>query len=295
MKLKRLLTGLDFSLADRSLLAVNAFLCQHLAVQKCYFVHVTDHFVLPQHIKAQFAHLFAPDLPVDELLRQKLQMELLESGISELLPEWEINVLEGKPEPTLLHWIEVKNPDLVLMGNKVEAGSGGVLPRRLARRTPSEVLFIPETFARPIKRIVVAIDFSEYSARALKKALDLAQHITDVQIEALYVVELPPSGFYLNERELSAYNEMVKQTAQKTWESFAQAHAFDHAPLQFSLRDNHYQSTAQAISDAAAEQQADLLILGALGHTAIEVLLFGSVTERVLDYCKDIPIWVVRY
>ncbi len=294
MRLKRILSGLDFSLADRALLTMNAFLCSHLKVQKCYFVHVTDHLVLPRDIRARFAHLFAPEVPVDEVLRQRIEQQIRDSGLEELLPDWEVNILEGKPEEALLHWIEVKKPDLVLMGNKLEAGSGGVLPRRLARRTPAEVMFIPETFVRTIRHIVVAIDFSEPSAQALHKALAFAKCIPEARVQPLYVVELPPSGFYLNERELESYNEMVKATARQTWAEFAKANGFDRAGLECTFRDNHYQSTAQAISDYVSEVQADLLMLGARGHSALEVLLFGSVTERVLDYTKDVPVWVVR-
>ncbi len=294
MRLNRILTGLDFSLADRALLAMNAFLCSHFPVQKCYFVHVTDHLVLPDDIVARFAHLFAPDTPVDEVLRQRIERQIVEGGLEELLPQWEVNILEGQPESRLLHWIEVKKPDLVLMGNKIEAGSGGVLPRRLARRTPAEVMFVPETFIRPIRHIVVAIDFSQPSAEALKKALAFAKNLPEARVEPLYVVELPPSGFYLNERELSSYNEMVKATARQTWAEFAKAYGFDKAGITCTFRDNNYQSTAQAITDYASEKQADLLMLGARGHSALEVLLFGSVTERVLDYAKEMPVWVVR-
>ncbi len=294
MRLKRILTGLDFSLADRALLATNAFLCTHLSVEKCYFVHVTDHLVRPQHLRAHFARLFAPDMPVDEVLRKRLESKILDNGLDEIFPEWEIDILEGQPEQQLLHWIEVKQPDLVLMGNKLEAGSGGVLPRRLARRTTAEVVFVPETFIRPIRHLLVAIDFSENAAHALRRALAFAKNLPQARVEPLYVVELPPSGFYLNEQELEAYNEMVKATARQTWEAFAAAFGFDQEALDCTFKDNHYMSTAQAITDYATESGADLLMIGARGHSAIEVLLFGSVTERVLDHCKDLPVWVVR-
>ena len=46
--------------------------------------------------------------------------------------------------------------------------------------------------------------------------------------------------------------------------------------------------------DYAYDKKADLIVMGAKGHSQVELLLMGSVTEKVLAVNESIPTLVVK-
>ena len=139
----------------------------------------------------------------------------------------------------------------------------------------------------PFERILAAIDGSESSDRAFGKALELAQltraHLTALAIEG----PLPAYAATVGEvdevkREKDTFFRALAARAQ------AQAEATG-VPLEVEIRVGH---PAEVISQYAAVERYDLVVLGHRGHFLRDHLL-GSTADRVAEHAPC-PVMIVR-
>jgi nucleotide-binding universal stress UspA family protein len=139
----------------------------------------------------------------------------------------------------------------------------------------------------PFERILVAIDGSEASDRALRKAIELARlanaHLTALAIEG----PLPAYAATIGEVD------EVKREKDRFFNALA-LRAGDQADaagieLEVELRAGH---AAEVISDFAAAGGFDLVVLGHRAHFLRDHLL-GSTAERVAEHAPC-PVMIVR-
>jgi len=139
----------------------------------------------------------------------------------------------------------------------------------------------------PFERIVVAIDGSEPSDRALAKALELAA-LTRAKLVAL-AVEGPLPAYAATVGEV----EEVKREKDAFFGALAdrvrrEAQAAG-VPIEVELRAGH---AAELIVRYADERGADLIVLGHRGHFLRDHLL-GSTADRVSEHASC-PVMIVR-
>lgn len=133
-------------------------------------------------------------------------------------------------------------------------------------------------FACPLargERILVALDGSEYSDKALDQALSMAK-ICNSQVYAISVVDLYPEQMELApallekmSADVSATLEAAKQKADK--ENIA-CETIVHMGM----------SANDAIIKEAKEKQVDLIVMGTHGRTGLKKAIMGSVAQRVI-------------
>ncbi|WOF15958.1 universal stress protein [Methanoplanus sp. FWC-SCC4] len=139
------------------------------------------------------------------------------------------------------------------------------------------------------KTILVAIDGSEVSKKALEAAIDEAK-IRSSRLNAVYVIET--GGFEsiptdsASELIYSRF-ESVGQTALKEGEELAEKH---NLQLNTFIKQGH---AGEEILSLADEIKADLIVMGTKGKSNIDRMLIGSVTEYVISHCK-VSTMVVR-
>ena len=291
---KRTLVALDLSEMDRRLLAHTAALRGPLAMEKIYFVHIIRDLNMPRNAEVQFIKLFAPEHPIDEQVRKKLNLDveaaLGENGSSTT----QIEVIEGKPYEKLIHWTQVKEIDLLVVGRKIQSKGSGITARRVARKAGCNVLFVPENATDNIRRIIVPIDFSENAARALRTALRLKTQLKAPTVQALYIVDMPPGDYYMEPRESSGFRMILLDSARSAYRDFLQKYHLDGNAVEGVFLENNFVNVAAHINQYAREQEADLIVVGAQGHTALENFLYGSVTESLVERSRETPILIVR-
>ena len=143
------------------------------------------------------------------------------------------------------------------------------------------------------RRILVPIDFSPPSDRALLYAKALATEFT-APLELLHVIEDRlmagpwPNEVYLGELPRIREN-LVKEAERRLAETIE------------SLANHGIKSTgqvligspSQVIIEQADATNADLIVMGTHGRTGITHLLIGSVAERVIRHAPC-PVFVVR-
>ena len=132
--------------------------------------------------------------------------------------------------------------------------------------------------ASPLRRIIVATDGSEASAKALRFVLSKLQPDRStgkgvrvpIHVSVLHVL---PLIMYPGLKEGS--KKLLEQNVQKLTKA-----GFTAEPLCY------LGNPAEEIMKAASQQQADLIVMGAKGLGAIARFLIGSVSTRVVQHAK---------
>ncbi len=143
------------------------------------------------------------------------------------------------------------------------------------------------TKAEDFQRIILPVDGSDGSTRAVAKALHLAKE-TGVDVTALHVMEFP----YLASTELSYTYPDIMQTIKKEGNAM-----LDKVKKQGSKMGIHVNTKlVEGIPDDQIIKEAnkdDLIVMGCKGKTALSRILVGSVCEKVLHHSKS-PVMVIR-
>ncbi|MBM6405659.1 universal stress protein [Phycicoccus sp. CSK15P-2] len=180
---------------------------------------------------------------------------------------------------------------LLVMGSPAHRGFGSVVMPVMAH-AHCPVLVVPAgTAARRARHVVVGVDGSEPSLRALDFALGAVDpdggSVTCVvawrsEIETGMLVTYPvvDSFVEIDDRYAAALDEAVARVAP------------DHPDVPTTTVVRHG-PTAAVLADVALEQDADLLVVGSRGHGGFAGLLLGSVSRRVVG-SADRPVAVVH-
>jgi nucleotide-binding universal stress UspA family protein len=145
------------------------------------------------------------------------------------------------------------------------------------------------------KRILAALDGSRSSRLALDEALKIAA-ASDATVFAVSVVE--HAGRLTDINLGPVYNPETESAISET-----AAVALEEAAELFKLRRVHGttraievygEEIAPALKRAAAECDADLIVMGTAGRRGMERILLGSVAESLLR-SSDRPILLVRH
>lgn len=141
-----------------------------------------------------------------------------------------------------------------------------------------------------MKRILVAIDFSSHSDLALDLAVEFAKkfdakldllHVFDLPIPVVnpYEIAVPPA--YVKDAEESARQKLEERRVKVAAAGVETEAHLASAPI------------ATAITEAASETNADLVVVGTHGHTGLKHALLGSVAERIVRHAPC-PVLTVK-
>ncbi|WP_020537788.1 universal stress protein [Lewinella cohaerens] len=296
LEVKQLLMGLEMGGADEALLQYLDFLSEIIPVNAGFFLHVVPEFDL---LTPMFRKEVMPLSGVN-ILKETL-VNRMGGEISRLLTNGRIKsvkykVDEGSPLEELLIEAEALTPDLVVIGQKRFANSHGILAKNLARKVTSNALVVPEQARRSLRTILVPVDFSAYSARALKAAVAINKRLAEpARILALNVYEMPNVSAYMMSKTETEFRRMVEEDRMAAFDAFIATHLSEgEENVEQQLVEKDRPGIAHYVMDYAKEQDVDFIVMGARGHSKVELLLLGSVTESVLAGNKHIPTLVVK-
>lgn len=143
--------------------------------------------------------------------------------------------------------------------------------------------------------IVVGIDFSELSDRALDQALEMASLREGAEVHALYVEPDLWSGLALAPALGVADAEATAGKVADRCRQRVERMAPHLRKRQIRRVVAHFRrgSPAENVAQLAADLDADLVVVGSHGHRGLERLILGSVAERVSRLARC-PVWIVR-
>jgi len=131
-----------------------------------------------------------------------------------------------------------------------------------------------------IKKVLVPIDFSDYSKSALKYAVDFAKSF-GAEIVLVYVVEpiVYPPDFSMGQMAIPAISIEWDNRAKEELTKLAESEMTKGIKVKTVLRTG---KPFVEIIETAVEEDIDLIIIATHGHTGVEHILFGSTAEKVV-------------
>ncbi len=290
-KLNRLMVGLDLSEMDTTLINYAAFLCSGFPVEKIYFIHVEKSLDIPEEILQDTGSSF---IPADERLCAMLEEKI--KPVFDALPnvQTRVQVVEGQPLKELLRWSKLKSVDLILVGRKLQLRGSGVLPEKLLRVGKVSMLFVPENAQPALRRVVVSLDYSDYSLMALENILLSVGANPGVEIICLHVYQVPTGYITLGISYVDFDKRMqnfAREKFDRVLERFPELGGQNALRL---IRQEQGEDAGELIVLEAKRAKADLLVIGAKGKSAAALLVLGSTTEKVLRSNDDIPLVVFK-
>lgn len=142
-----------------------------------------------------------------------------------------------------------------------------------------------------LNRILVPIDFSEHSKRALQYAIPFAQQFK-ASIDLLYVVEptVYPADFSFGQVGFPAIEEELRKRGAEELDELLGKEIGGRVMAKRAIRTG---KAFYEINQYARDEKMDLIIIATHGHTGIEHALFGSTAEKVVRKAPC-PVLVVR-
>jgi universal stress protein A len=129
------------------------------------------------------------------------------------------------------------------------------------------------------EKILVPVDFSEHSARAVDHAVDLAKAFGG-SIDLLHCYQInaggiSPYGLVIPE----SLDKEVREAALAKLDEWRAKIAADGVPVEADISPVF---PSEAISNRAREISADVIVMGTRGLTGMKHVLLGSVAERTI-------------
>ena len=160
------------------------------------------------------------------------------------------------------------------------------------------------------KKILVGVDASENSERAVSYVGDILGNSPDFLVQLLAIERPPERDFFADE---DSWKKACKEHEQKMYSflkksrSVLESKGFPASAIKeqyiVSCRSPIHEqvaycspgtSIAQEILKVQEEQGFGTVVVGRRGVSKAEEFLFGSVSNRIVHYAKDCSIWVVQ-
>lgn len=201
------------------------------------------------------------------------------------------HLVEGVPGAAILGVAQKVGTDLIAVGSRGLGRAASLLlgsvSTEVVHQAGVPVLVARDGQPRPVRRVLVGVDGSQHSARALKFAAAVAP---EGDVVAMHVVHLSPEAYHLFAQADVSLDVAVERTARDVVSSTAELAGV--APERVTPMSAAGQ-TAECLLNECKTGDYDLLVVGSRGLSVIGELFLGSVSERVLRLAHN-PVVVVK-
>jgi nucleotide-binding universal stress UspA family protein len=140
-----------------------------------------------------------------------------------------------------------------------------------------------------IKKILVPVDFSECSRKALQYAIPFARQF-NAELTLVHVVQV---NYYVGDFgtvDMALLETEMRKSAEKQLSDLAAREVGQELRSETVLRTGRIVSE---IVEVAKQTKADIIIISTHGHTGLKHVLLGSVAENVVRHAPC-PVLIVR-
>lgn len=225
--------------------------------------------------------------PVEQRLREaalaRLQAQIDAVDRHGITPD--VRLLTGEIIATLLHEAERTDAGLVVLGAIGEARARrfvlGATVERLLQKTQRPLLVVRQPVTGPYRRVLVPVDFSDWS----RPSLDLARALAPgARLVLLHAYEVP----FESQLNFAGLEEGVMQTYRTETRLQAEAQlkalaAEARLPAgSYDIRLKHGPAVPM-IEQALVQESCDLVVMGKHGRGWVEEVLMGSATQHLVQ------------
>jgi nucleotide-binding universal stress UspA family protein len=199
----------------------------------------------------------------------------------------------GRPAAAILDRAAALPADLIVIGTHGVSGFEhlllGSITEKVLRKASCPVLTVPPRASGstlPFRRILCAVDFSDWSLRAFELARSLAQE-SGAALTVLSCIEWPweesPTPIYEGmpaeqAAALNEYRRYVEAGATRRLKALAEDEA---GGVRVDTRVSHGKPAARILR-TATDVNADLIVIGVHGRKGIDISVFGSTANQVV-------------
>lgn len=196
--------------------------------------------------------------------------------------------LDSSDHRSLLEELVRGGYDLVI----VPTGVPGTRARAtfLCRKAPCPVLLLPANASEQIRRIVVAVDFTEFSHDAIEIAASFARTCKLEELDLVHSWD-QPAGYGWKVAD-DIMQEQVEEVARAQMEDLAAQHDRNGLPWKIHVRQSAL--PCFAILDTADELKADLTVISSRGKNALSEAILGSTATEVVNHITTACLVVKR-
>ena len=296
-KIDQAMVALKIGDTDEMLLSYLRFLGKRIPIAAFQFIHILQKNTLQTKCFEEETRKLIGDFDLKEEIANNLK-----NRVESIIPTQkdravEYIVKEGYPLEELVYRAQLNEVDLVVIGQDTELIHHHILARNFLRKVKTNALVVPNTALPKLDNILVPIDFSSYSLKALEMALAINNSLEKkAKITCINVFEVPNLTFYNVEKTKLELKELIEKDRKLAMVHFIQEQVPDIKDRKYIktelLQKEHY-DIGYHIKDFAEANHADMIIMGVKGHSKAELLMMGSVTERVLGINK-VPTFIVK-
>ncbi|MDN3203378.1 universal stress protein [Algoriphagus sediminis] len=288
--IKKLIVCLDQTELDDTLIEFASFISKVNQTKKVYFVNVIRNLSIPKEVLEEFPNL------VDNMISER--KKAMKSKVKANFNGYEKTdvsfvVREGSLSKKILKLAEDKSADMIVMGRKVNLPGTGIASLRLARRASCSLLIVPEGSTPKVDKLLVPIDFSEYSKDALEEAVLIAKKYGNTQIICQNVYHVP-SGYHFTGKTYEEFAAVMEKNAKANFAKFIKKIDTKSVSITPVYTVDEDEDPVQDIVSLAVELQVGGIIIGAKGRTAATALFIGSMAERLIQVNESMPLLVTR-
>jgi nucleotide-binding universal stress UspA family protein len=300
---ERILCAVDFSDCSHAALA-HALELSNVLHARLDVVHA---YYVPENIRPDLMVWKAStQRPLRELAEERARAELdgfLARHGADIRSRLDVHVVLSDPTSAILELATGQASTLIVLGTHGRSGAKrlmiGSVAERVVRLAPCPVFTVREpahrASAASLRRILVAVDFSECSRVALQRAGELARAF-GAKLHVVHVWQVP---VFLSPDSIvgeapwtkGTSAELVEREAQSALTKFVET-ARKAGAVVDAVRMVQGEP-AHAIVSEAEQLDCDLIALGTHGRTGIKRVLLGSVVEKVVR-CASRPVLSVR-
>lgn len=147
------------------------------------------------------------------------------------------------------------------------------------------------------KRILIAVDASENSERAVAYVGDVLCHAREAEILLLCIAKTPDRDLFPDEaswrmqarEQESEYARFLDRAR-----DILSGRGVDSACIEKRLAPYKGPSIAQDILNVQREESFGTVVVGRRGVSREEEFLFGSVSSRIIHHARNCAVWVVE-
>lgn len=279
---------LDLTNMDNILTGYTKFLTSVLEPEKITFLHVIKSGESVEDLVELFPEI-KDTSDIDKIIHDELR-EGIDHYFGDSKIETELIIREGYPTDEIINVMQSISPDLTIVGKKSGYTGKGVIPRKIMKYVPSSILFVPENSRYQLRKILVPTDFSEQSATAIEKSLELTSDKKGT-VTAQNIYNYPARFFpYMPDEEEE--EKMENYLNEKKDEFIKYYSVSNDVDFVFSL--NVEGSKMDQIYDQIVRDQSDMIVAASKADKRIPSIFREDFTDKMADYRFGVPLLILR-